>query len=73
MPICATCKKEVHVRFIDFEVKDKRWECADCVGLSKTDPLRTTAEKIEKAEADGTLADYKLSERLENIAGRKVQ
>ncbi len=73
MPICGTCGKSVRVRFIDFEAKDKRWDCADCIGLSKTDPLRTTAEKIEKAEADGTLDKYKLSERLENLKGRKVQ
>ena len=73
MPICATCKKEVRVRFIDFAAQDKRWECADCIGLSKTDPLRTTAERIGRAEADGTLGEYKLSERLENLARRKVQ
>jgi hypothetical protein len=73
MPICGHCGKECRVRFIDFEAKEKAWICAECMGLSQTDPLRTTAEKIEKAEAEGTLDKYKLSERLENLKGRKVQ
>jgi hypothetical protein len=75
MTICGTCGKEVRVRFINFEAdpKDRRWECADCAGIPKDSPMAKTAEKIAKAEADGTLKDYKLSERLENLAGRKVQ
>jgi hypothetical protein len=73
MPICGHCGKECRVRFIDFEAKEKAWLCADCMGLSQTDPFRTTAEKIAKAEADGTLDKYKLSERLENLKGRRVQ
>jgi hypothetical protein len=74
---CGNCGKEVVARVIPLGPVEpgeiRKWLCPDCFGLGPDDPLRTTAEKIEKAEADGTLDKYRLSERLENLKGQKVQ
>lgn len=75
---CGNYGKEVTIRFINFGPlgpgQIRLWLCGDCAGLTGVDThLYAVAQKIEEAYRDGSLGDYKLSERLENLKGKRCQ
>lgn len=75
MPKCRRCGRECRTRFLDYEkpAAERLWECADCIGLSPDSTAVRVAETIAQHQADGTLADYPLAQRLADLKGGKIQ